>query len=286
MEYIEYIKSLIEGILVGFSAPLPISSAIHMFLAEKLIGNNTDASAVSFYFDFFMLTFSVVLFFNFKNLYAKTFRGIADKEKAHITRGKNILITSAISLLLFIPVSKKGGLIYLFDSFISSEGVLSPLLVGIASIFSGIILLAVLESAKHSSCEKKNYVSRPGVLRMSLFSLLTYVVPGFSKIAIGSSNIVLADVAPAKALRECYFYDFVPKMYWIILPTHRLPADNLLFCNATLPLYRIPVWLPFWQKHNGTYLNRDRKHLLSWQLQNLPLLTRRGFPLQFPQFSP
>ena len=206
MEYIEYIKSLIEGILVGFSAPLPISSAIHMFLAEKLIGNNTDASAVSFYFDFFMLTFSVVLFFNFKNLYAKTFRGIADKEKAHITRGKNILITSAISLLLFIPVSKKGGLIYFFDGFISSEGVLSPLLVGIASIFSGIILLAVLESAKHSSCEKKNYVSRPVVLRMSLFSLLTYVVPGFSKIAIGSSNIVLADVAPAKALRECYFY--------------------------------------------------------------------------------
>ncbi len=206
MEYIEYIRSLIEGILVGFSAPLPISSAIHMFLAERFTGNNPDTSVALFYYYFYTLTFSVVLFFNFKNLYAKALKGIADKEKAHITRGKNILIVSAISLLLFIPVSKNGGFICFFDGFISTESVLNPLLVGIASIFSGIILLAVLESAKHSSCEKKNYASRSGVLRMSLFSLLTYVIPGFSKIATGSSNIVLSDVAPAKALRECYFY--------------------------------------------------------------------------------
>ena len=216
MEYIEYLKALIEGVFVGFSAPLPISSSVHMFLTEKLMSTDADRTLISFYFYVYMLTFSVVLFLNFRSLYIKTYKGLIRKEKTALFRGKNLLISVAISLFLFLPISENGGAAFLFDGFMSQTSALNPFLAGIGSVFSGVILLLCLWYAKHNRTEKKNTASRIDVVKNSLLSLPAYLIPGLSKVTNKSVGLILCDIVPVKALRECYFY-LAPELFIISL---------------------------------------------------------------------
>lgn len=205
MEYIEYIKALIIGLIVGVSSPLPVSSSAHLFLLNNLLNFSQDKASVSFYYSFFMLTFSVVMLVSFKNLYIKTFRGTMKKQKTYKLRLRNLLISSAVSLVLFLPLGKYGSIIDSFDRFMLSGNLLNPILICIACVFSGVMLMLCLWSAKHTRQKGKKTVSLSACLKTSVYSLLSYVIPGFSRVSSGSVNLILEDVNPASALREAYF---------------------------------------------------------------------------------
>lgn len=211
MEYIEYLKAVISAILVGLSAPLPVSSSAHMFLSEAFLGGYGDRSALGFYFYIYMLTFSVVVLLSFKNSYIKTLKGIRDKDETCVHKGINLILSLSISLVLFIPVFNKSGLIGFFDSFMSVENALNPILIGIGSVSSGLILLVCLWASGKNYVKKGCNIDRKTALKASLFSLPSYIIPGFSRVSAACVSFILSDTAPARSLRECYFY-IAPQM--------------------------------------------------------------------------
>lgn len=206
MEYIEYIKALILGLIVGVSSPLPVSSSAHLFLTNNLLGFSQDKNTVSFYYFFFMLTFSVVILVSFKNIYIKTFKGALKKKKSYSLRMKNMLISLAISLLLFVPLGGYGSIIDSFDRFMLSGNLLNPILICIGCVFSGVMLMLCLWSAKNTRQKGKKTVSFTDCLKTAIYSLPSFVIPGFSRVSSGSVNLILRDVNPASAMREAYFY--------------------------------------------------------------------------------
>ena len=72
---LEYIKSLILGILTGITAPLPVSSSGHFSLGNNLLGFAADGELSALYYSVFMIVFSVVIMFSLREPYSKLFRG-------------------------------------------------------------------------------------------------------------------------------------------------------------------------------------------------------------------
>lgn len=136
---LEYIKTLIIGIITGISAPLPVSSSGHFSFLNELLDFSDDTTTLSFYYSFFMVAFSSVIIINLKELYSKTFRSFNKKQKNYKLRLWNLLMSLVVCILLFIPVPVLGkSLSDYFDAFFNSDGILNRLLLGFATIISGL----------------------------------------------------------------------------------------------------------------------------------------------------
>ena len=207
---IEYIKMIIISIVCGFMAPLPASSSAHYSLINHAVSFADNENNIGFYFALFGVTFSVVIFFCLRKIYFKTITSIF-KKKSHGTDNlqvyrnvaKNILITLIPMAVLFVPVGEGKLILDYFDKFLLGNGLY---LTGFACIINALVLLVARWYAKQENRKLKRVCGTMSALRMSVYQLISYIVPGFSHIASGATNMLMSDVHPKVIMREVYLY--------------------------------------------------------------------------------
>lgn len=206
---IEYIKMLIISLVNGVMMPLPVSSSAHVSFLNKVLGYTESGSVLSFYYAVFSIAFSLVIFFNLRKIYSKIFKCLFKGEKNDKTAvtykkaGKNIIYSLIPSVLLFVPVSKDMLIIDYFDKFLSSSGLL---LTTFASLISALIFVVAVWYTKQNNAPTLRSASTKTVIRSAIYNLIAFVVPGTSKIAIGSVNMLICDIDQRVIMREVYLY--------------------------------------------------------------------------------
>ena len=214
---LEYIKSLILGILTGITAPLPVSSSGHFSLGNNLLGFAADGELSALYYSVFMIVFSVVIMFSLREPYSKLFRGSSKNSKNYKLRLKNLLFSVVIGALLFIPIPGLGkSFTDYFNLFLTSENILNSILTGAAAVFTGLIIAVSVWYIKRGRGSKKKTVPARSAVRMCVYSLPAYIIPGTSKIALSSVNLALCDVKSDVLFREAYFY-IAPQVFIVNL---------------------------------------------------------------------
>ena len=213
---IEYIKMIIVAVVCGFMAPLPTSSSAHFSIISKAVSLTSDENKLGFYFALFSVTFSVVIFLCLRKIYLKSFKSLFTKGnkndvnlKVYKNVSKNILLTILPMVLLFIPIGDGKFIIDYFDKFLSDNGLY---LTGVACIINALVLLVARWYAKQENKKLKRVCSTMSALRMSAYQLVSYIVPGFSHVASGGTNMLLGDVHPKVIMREVYLY-LAPSMF-------------------------------------------------------------------------
>ncbi len=213
---IEYIKMIIIAVVSGFMAPLPTSSSAHFSILSKAVSLTDDESKLGFYFALFGVTLSVVIFFCLRKIYLKSFRALFTKDskndvnlKVYKSVSKNILLSVLPMFLLFIPVGEGVLLIDYFDKFLSGNGLY---LTGFACIINALVLVVARWYAKQENKKLKRVCSTGSAMRMSVYQLVSYIVPGLSHIASGAANMLMGDVHPKVVMREVYLY-LAPSMF-------------------------------------------------------------------------
>ena len=203
----EYIKALIMGVIAGITAPLPVSSSGHFSFAEKLLGFTASRDESEFYYSVFMIVFSIVMMINIKELYFKMFSGFSKNRKNYVLRSSNLIVAIAAGAVLFVPIPKLGrSLSDCFNLFFDSENIFNSLLIGAASVLTGFILVISVWYIKKGRGSKKKTVPVRSALRMYIYSVPGYIIPGTSKVALSSVNLALCDVNRDVVFREMYFY--------------------------------------------------------------------------------
>lgn len=208
---VEYIKAFILAVVTGLTAPLPTSSSGHFFSANAFLNFSDDSDVLSLYYSAFMIAFSVVIFISLKDVYVKTFSVSASGRKNYRLRLRNTLFSILISCLIFIPVPKTGKLLSdFFSDFLSTANFLNPILIGFAFISCGLLLILSVWYIKKGGTRKRKNVPFRSSVRMYIYSLPSYLIPGASRISLSSVNLLLCDVSPSVIIREVYFYSAPP----------------------------------------------------------------------------
>ena len=242
---IEYIKMIIIALVCGFMAPLPTSSSAHFSILSNAVALTTDENKLGFYFALFGVTLSVVIFFCLRKIYLKSLGALFTKKakkdknyKIYKNVAKNIFLTILPMPLLFIPVGEGMLLIDYFDKFLSGNGMY---LTGVALIINALVLLVARWYAKQENRKLKRVCSTMSALRMSVYQLVSYVVPGFSHVASGATNMLLGDVHTKVIMREVYLY-LAPSMFIvnIVKVVRYLMCDTII--NAISAVIGIVVF--------------------------------------------
>lgn len=229
---IEYIKSLIMGIITGITSPLPVSSSGHFSIANEILGLSEDGNVSALYYSVFMVVFSVLIMISLRQLYSKMLKGFSKKTKNYKLRLNNLIVSVAISLVLFIPVPGLGkSLTDYFNMFFSSGNILNCFLVGAASVFTGLILAVSVWYIRNGKGGRKKTVPVRSALRMSVYSIPAHIIPGASKVAFSSVNLALCDVNSGVIFREVYFY-LAPQIFVVNLIRALLLIFNGVHINA------------------------------------------------------
>lgn len=227
---IEYIKSLIMGIIAGVTAPLPVSSSGHFSIGSKLLGFTEDGNVSAFYYSVFMVVFSVVIMINLRQLYSKLFKGFSENRKNYKLRFSNLIVSVVAAVVLFIPIPVLGrSLTDYFNMFFDSGNMLNDLLIGAASVFTGLILAVSVWYIRNGKGGRKKTVSVKSALRMCLYTIPAHIIPGASKVALSSVNLALSDINSGVLFREVYFY-LAPQIFVV-----NLIRAILLLANGVQP---------------------------------------------------
>ncbi len=237
----EYIKTLITAFFSGLTAPLPVSSAAHFNFFSNVVGISDNEGRMSLYYHGFMLMFAVVIFISYRKIFAGSIRSLfVSKKNAQAysqTAGyRKVLINLAVSLIptliMFIPVSKEKLLIDMMDSFLNIN---SLILAGFACIITACVLVIALWYTRKSDREGSIADVR-NTLRFSFYQLPCYIIPGFSHIAAGSTNLLISDVKQKTFASELYVY-FAPSLFLVsAVKLIRGIASDVLFDPIALVL--------------------------------------------------
>ena len=217
---IEYIKIIITAVICGFMAPLPSSASAHFSLLSSAVSLTNDESKLGFYFAVFSLAFSVSVFLCLRKIYLKSIKALFVKKstkgenlKVYRNVAKNTFLTVLPVAVLFIPVSQDELLIDYFDKFLTGNGLY---LTGVACIINALILVIARWYAKQENRKLKRVCGTTSALRMSVYQLVSFVVPGFSHVSSGATNMLMSDVHPKVIMREVYLY-LAPSMFIVNL---------------------------------------------------------------------
>ncbi len=207
---IEYIKMIIIAVVCGFMAPLPSSASAHFSLLSSAMALSADEKKLGFYFAVFCISFSLAVFLCLRKIYFKSIRSLfvrksaeGDNLKVYRNVAKNILLTILPMILLFIPVGEGTLLIDYFDKFLTGNGLY---LTGFACIINSLILVIARWYAKQGAKKLKRVCGTKSAMRMSFYQLISFVVPGFSHVSSGATNMLMSDVHPKVIMREVYLY--------------------------------------------------------------------------------
>lgn len=214
---IEYIKMIILAVVCGLTMPLPTSSAAHYSVLSHAMNLTGDEKELGLYFGVFGIVFSLVIFIMLRKIYIKSIKALFtfDNEKLKNKKltpykpiVKNIFLSIIPSLVLFIPTSKDTIILDYFDKFLTSN---SLYLVGVACVINALVLVVAIWYTKQQSNVVKRVSDTKSVLRMSVYQLVSYVVPGFSHVSSGGVNMLISDVNSRVIIREVYLY-LAPQM--------------------------------------------------------------------------
>lgn len=217
---IQYIKMVIISLVSGIMMPLPISSSAHVSFLNKVMNYTSDHNVLSFYYAVFSMAFAVVVFFNLRKIYSKIFAsflksksGEMNGAKSYRKVGKNILLSLLTLAVLYIPVSKEMLIIDFFDKFLSPSGLL---LSAFACLISAFIIVISVWYTRQKNASTLRGSSTKTVMRTAFYQLFSYVVPGMSKISLGSVNFLICDIEPKVIMREVYLY-VAPQVFVVSL---------------------------------------------------------------------
>lgn len=235
----ECIKTFITAIVSGLTAPLPVSSAAHFNFFSNVVGIAGDEKRMALYYYAFMLAFSLVIFITYRKIYTGTVKALFISKKnteaynnsmPYRKVSANLGVSIIPTLILFIPVSKEKLLIDLFDSFLDTT---SLLLTGFACIISACVLLIALWYTRKTNNEGLT-ADKKNTLRFSFYQLPCYIIPGFSHIAAGSSNLLISDVKIKTFASELYVY-LAPSLFIVsAVKVIKAVADGILFDPVSL----------------------------------------------------
>lgn len=242
---IEYLKMIIIALVSGFFAPLPASPSAHFSILTKAVSFTDDESKLGFYFALFGVTLSVVILFCLRKIYLKSFRAMFTKGSKNDSNlriykkvSKNLLLSVLPMALLFIPVGAGTLLLDYFDKFLSGNGLY---LTGFACIINALVLVVARWYAKQEDKKLKRVCSTGSALRMSFYQLVSYIVPGFSHIASGATNMLVGDVRPKVVMREVYLY-LAPSMLIVNIAKIVKYLMNDVIIDASLAAVGIVVF--------------------------------------------
>lgn len=214
---IEYLKMVIVAIVTGFVAPLPVSSAAHYNFFANVIGLTAESERLTFYYNIFMLCFSLVIFLVFRKTVLRGFK-LAFKKNSDNSRDnryfiKNVLISLLPTLILFVPVTKDKLLMDYMDTFMNVNGLI---LTGLACIITACVLIVAMWYTSKSKNKRRRAVDKKTVLRLSVYQLPCYIIPGFSHVASGSVNLFISDISIKNLVEQLYIY-LAPSMFLVSL---------------------------------------------------------------------
>lgn len=217
---IEYIKLIVLALVCGITMPLPASSAAHYSLLSYALNFASGERELSFYYGVFGIVFSLVIFIMLRKIYIKSLRAFFTRDKEKLAKKrmtaykplmKNILLSLIPMAVLFIPTSKDTLIMDYFDKFLTSN---SLYLVGVASVINALIMVVAIWYTRQKVNDLKRVSDTKSTLRMAVYQLVSYIVPGFSHISSGSVNMLISDVNPRVIIREVYLY-LAPHMFII-----------------------------------------------------------------------
>lgn len=242
---IEYIKMIIIAVVSGFVAPLPVSSSAHFSFLSKAVSLTEDESKLGFYFALFGVTLSVVIFFCLRKIYVKSFKALFAKDskndsnlRVYKSVSKNVMLSVLPMALLFVPVGEGTLLIDYFDKFLSGNGLY---LTGFACIINALVLVVARWYAKQENKKLKRVCSTGSAMRMSVYQLVSYIVPGFSHVASGAANMLMGDVHPKVVMREVYLY-LAPSMFIVNIAKIIKYLVNDVIIDAILAIVGIVIF--------------------------------------------
>ena len=231
---IEYLKTIILAVFTGITAPLPVSSSAHFNFLSNVLGFSENAEVLSLYYSGFLVAFAIVIIISFRKIFKGCFKAMfisKKNEKAYAASSgfrfilKNIGVSIIPTLVLFIPVSKDKLLMDLFDNFLNLNSVI---LSGFACVISACVLIIALWYSKKKDSHEES-ASIKTTLRLSLYQLPCYIIPGFSHIASGVTNLTVCDVKSKTFLSELYVY-LAPSMLIVgLVKIIRAIAGGVLF---------------------------------------------------------
>ncbi len=208
---IEYIKIIILSLVCGATFALPASSSAHFSFLNAVTDFSDDTSTLGFYYAVISLAFAAVIFILLRKIYILGFRSLFDKDKKltnYRRLMKNLLISLLPMAVLFIPVGEGKLLCDLFDNFLSSANLL---LVSVANIICGLILIVSMWYTRQSYSVTKRSADTKAVIRSSVYQIVSYVIPGISRVASAGTNMLICDVESKVVVREIYLY-IAPQM--------------------------------------------------------------------------
>ncbi len=235
----EYLKTIILAILTGVTAPLPVSSSAHFNFLSNVLGFSQDTEILSLYYNAFLVAFAVVIIISFRRIFRGCFKAAfvskKNKKAYQATSGfrfilKNIGVSIIPTLILFVPVSKDKLLMDLFDGFLNLNSII---LSGFACVVSACVLIIALWYSKKKDAHEES-ANIKTALRLSLYQLPCYIIPGFSHIASGATNLTICDVKSKTFLSELYVY-LAPSMLIVgLVKIIRTIAGGVLFDPVVL----------------------------------------------------
>lgn len=211
---IEYIKILLISLVCGVALPLPVSSGAHLSFINGILDFSDDKNVLGLYYSVMSVAFSLVIFVFLRKIYLSGIKSLFRKDKklsGYRKLMKNILISLIPSLILFVPVSEDKLLCDIFDGFLVRSNIL---LVAVASVIGSLVLVISIWYTRQGYSLTKRSADTKTVIRTAVYQIVSYVIPGISRVSSASTNMLICDVESKVIIREIYLY-IAPQMLLI-----------------------------------------------------------------------
>lgn len=209
---IDYIKMIILALFSGATIALPVSSSAHYSILNSVISFSDDEKVLGFYFSVFSVVFAIVIFVLLRKIYITGFKSLFSKDDKLISYKKlmkNLLISLIPMAVLFIPVGEGMLIADYFDKFLT-EGNL--LLIAFAGVISALVLVISIWYTRQGYSNTKRASNLKSTVRMSVYQLVSYVIPGVSRVSSAATNMLICDIDSKVIVREIYLY-IAPQMF-------------------------------------------------------------------------
>lgn len=232
---LEYIKIIILAIFTGVMKPLPVSSSAQYAFLNKVLSFSESSSELGFYYSVFSLCFAVCIFIMLRKIYIKSIKALfttnpqkLKKEKlvAYKKVATKILLSLIPVVILFIPVSEGTFLLDYFDKFLTENGFL---LVAFASIINAFVMVISIWYTRQNFAPVKRLPDTKSVVRMAVYSVISYVVPGFSQFSGAATNMLITDSDERVIMRDSYLY-LAPQIFVVsVIKIIKYIFEDLVF---------------------------------------------------------
>lgn len=232
---LEYIKIIILAIFTGFMKPLPVSSSAQYAFLNKVVSFSKDGAELGFYYSVFSICFAVCVFIMLRKIYIKSLKALFTTNKEKLKKEKLVaykkvatkIILSLIPIVvLFIPISEGTLILDYFDKFLTENGFL---LVAFACLINALVMVISIWYTRQKFAPVKRLPDTKSVVRMAVYSVISYVVPGFSQLSGAATNMLITDSDERVIMRDSYLY-LAPQIFAVsVIKVIKYIIEDLVF---------------------------------------------------------